>query len=54
MSIASITASSRFAGIAGPAHVISDSAELAAYEIGGKNPCVGRAARHQRKKSRKL
>jgi glycolate oxidase FAD binding subunit len=38
MSIASITASSRLAGIVGPAHVISESPELAAYEIGGKNP----------------
>ena len=38
MSIASITASSRLAGIVGPAHVISESPELAAYEIGGKKP----------------
>jgi glycolate oxidase FAD binding subunit len=38
MSIASITASSRLTGIVGPAHVISESPELAAYEIGGKKP----------------
>ena len=38
MSIASITASSRLASIVGPAHVASDSPELAAYEIGGKKP----------------
>lgn len=40
MSIASMTASSRLASIAGPAHVISmsDSPSLEAYEIGGKKP----------------
>jgi glycolate oxidase FAD binding subunit len=38
MSIVSITASSRLASIVGPAHVISDSLELAAYEIDGKKP----------------
>lgn len=38
MSIASMTASSRLASIAGPAHVISDSPNLAAYEIGEKKP----------------
>ena len=38
MSIASITASSRLASIVGPAHVTSDSPELAAYEIGGQKP----------------
>jgi glycolate oxidase FAD binding subunit len=38
MSIASITASSRLASIVGPAHVASDSPDLAAYEIGGKKP----------------
>jgi len=38
MSIASITASSRLAGIVSPAHVISESPELSAYEIGGKRP----------------
>jgi len=38
MSIASITASSRLAGIVGPAHVISESPELSAYEIGGHRP----------------
>ena len=40
MSIASITAASRLAGIVGPAHVISESPELAAYEIGGKRPAT--------------
>ena len=38
MSIASITASSRLAGIVGPANVISESPELAAYDIGGHRP----------------
>ena len=38
MSIASITASSRLAGIVGPAHVISESPELSSYEIGGHKP----------------
>jgi glycolate oxidase FAD binding subunit len=38
MSIASITASSRLASIVGPAHVVSDSPEVAVYEIGGKKP----------------
>ncbi|HWF39200.1 MAG TPA: FAD-binding oxidoreductase [Candidatus Acidoferrales bacterium] len=38
MSIASITASSRLAGIVGPAHVVSESPELSAYEIGGHKP----------------
>ena len=38
MSIASMTAASRLASIAGPAHVISESHELAAYEVGGNRP----------------
>jgi glycolate oxidase FAD binding subunit len=38
MSIASMTASSRLATIAGPAHVISDSPNLTAYEISGRKP----------------
>jgi len=38
MSIASITAASRLAGMVGPAHVISESPELAAYEIDGHRP----------------
>jgi FAD/FMN-containing dehydrogenase len=38
MSIASATASSRLAGIVGPAQVISESPELAAYAIGAKRP----------------
>ena len=35
-----MTASSRLASIVGPAHVVSDSPELAAYEIGGKKPAA--------------
>jgi len=38
MSIASMTASSRLASITGPTHVISDSPNLTAYEIGGRKP----------------
>jgi glycolate oxidase FAD binding subunit len=38
MSIASATASSRLAGIVGPAHVVSESPELSAYAIGAKQP----------------
>jgi glycolate oxidase FAD binding subunit len=38
MSMASMTASSRLASIVGPAHVIADSLEVAAYEIVGKRP----------------
>src|ERR1700722_9675759 len=38
MSIASMTASSRLASIAGPDHFITDSPNLAAYEIGERKP----------------
>jgi len=40
MSIASMTAASRLASIAGPAHVVSDSSGLAAYEVCGKRPAA--------------
>jgi glycolate oxidase FAD binding subunit len=40
MSIASMTAASRLASIAGPPHVVSDSPGLAAYEVCGKRPAA--------------
>jgi glycolate oxidase FAD binding subunit len=40
MSIASMTAAARLASISGPAHVVSDSPEIGAYEICGKRPAA--------------
>jgi glycolate oxidase FAD binding subunit len=40
MSIATMTAASRLASIAGPAQVVSDAAALAAYEVCGKRPAA--------------